>query len=50
MEHSARKNARGEQTTRRKMFEPKFYHVKVSNTIKIAGEEEACAGCQELGV
>ena len=33
---------RREKATRREMFESKFYRVKVSNVIRVTGEEEAC--------
>ena len=44
------KGARGEKATQREIIESKFYFVKVSDMIRIVGEEEACVGCQELGV
>ena len=42
MGHSMRKNGRGEKATQREMFTSKVYLVKISNTIKIVDEEEAC--------
>ena len=42
IEHSARKESKGEKATRKEMFGFKFYLVKVSDTIRTADEKESC--------
>ena len=45
-----RKDAREEKATRGEVLKSKFHRVMVCHMIRIAGEEEPCVGCQELGI
>ena len=49
-ETTRKKDTKRVKTTRRGMLKFKFYRVKVSDMIRIIGEEEACVGYQEFDI